>query len=216
MSDVHTRVDLARMLWNFNVNVVDNAHPGWLKHAGYIVGAGRSPSMSARSKQLIAQHQLAFVPADLLSDVLGRIVFLDALDLHRLARWGAVLAACEEVRLCVFGGEIRHCIRILGRRLLERGITFDRTFDSKPFDQVWKQCQANRLPQRLVEIQRRLLRAMCDGQSPAAAQRMRLRFRPEYFDRVAPLDGAGPVIKVLFDTHEHADLSERAKCILAS
>jgi len=215
MTDVCKRFGLNRMLWDLNVNVAAYAHPGWLTRLENQGDGGRIQPASRWSKRLIAQHRLDFVPAEQLSDTLGRTALLDALDLYRLARWGATLTAREDIRLCVFGSEIRHCIRVLDRRMFDQGILLGRAIDLELFDQLGRQCKANRLPMRLLEIQRRLIRAMCDYQHPAAAQRMRLRFRPGYFDRIAPLDGEYLLLQALLSMHEHAGLSERGTCILA-
>ncbi|MGU8077175.1 SctK family type III secretion system sorting platform protein [Burkholderia pyrrocinia] len=215
MNDTRTRSDLKRMLWDLNVNVVGYTHPGWLKSSEISINSRRIRFSPSFAKLLIEQHRLTFVTANQLTDTLGRTVLLDVTDLCRLARWGAVLAVREEIRRCVFGSEIRRCIRVLGRTMIDQAIAFDRGIDLTLFDKFGKQSEARRLPQRLLAMQRRLIRAMCDSQPSAAAKRMRLRFRPGYFDRVAPLDGAGPLLQALLSVHEYADLSERAKCILA-
>ncbi|WP_157381852.1 hypothetical protein [Burkholderia ubonensis] len=214
MNEAHTRLDLKRLLWNLNVNVADYAHPAWTKHSDNRGDQKGMQSGATHAKRLIVQYKLTFVSAEQMADALNRLALLDVRDLHRLARWGATLAAREDLRLCVSGNEMRDCIRVMGNRMFDQGIKFDQRIDWTPFDQLGKQCRTSRLPLRLLEMQRRLVRAMCDEQAPGSAQRMRLRFRPGYFDRVVPLDGARPLLQALLSMREHAELSERATCIL--
>ncbi|WP_157377350.1 hypothetical protein [Burkholderia ubonensis] len=213
MSDV-PQLRVERLLWNLNINVAEYAHPAWLRSLDDVIDVRRMPNKAARSAFLIERYQLAFLTSGHLNDGLVRTALLDVADLHRLARLGAALASREAIRLCVFGNDMRHCIRVLGRRVLDNVLTLESDMDLTVFDRLDRQCGAQRLPLRLLEAQRQLICALCDGLPPAAAQRARLRFRPRYFDGVAPLDDARPLIKVLLGMREYADLSERATCIL--
>ncbi|EDT40727.1 SctK family type III secretion system sorting platform protein [Burkholderia ambifaria] len=203
-----------RLLWNLNVNVADYAHPAWLRSLVGSVDARRMPNNAARSAFLIERYQLDFVTSRHLDDGLARIALLDAADLHRLARLGAAIASREAIRLCVFGNDMRNCSRALGRQVLDRVMTLERDIDLTLFDRLDLQCDTQRLPFRLLKAQRRLIHALCDGLPPAAAQRARLRFRPRYFDGVAPLGDARPLMHALLGMRRYADLSERATCIL--
>ncbi|WP_157642386.1 hypothetical protein [Burkholderia ubonensis] len=203
-----------RLLWNLNVNVAEYAHPAWLRGLDDVIDVRRMPNKAVRSTFLIDRYQLGFLTSGNLNDGLVRIAMLDAADLHRLARLGAALASREAIRLCVFGNDMRHCIRVLGRGVLDRVLTLERDVDLSLFDRLDLRCGTYRLPLRLLEAQRQLIRALCDGLPAAAAQRARLRFRPRYFDGVAPLDESRPLIQALLGMRGYADLSERATCIL--
>ncbi|KVV39191.1 hypothetical protein WT27_14805 [Burkholderia territorii] len=146
---------------------------------------------------------------------MARIALLDAADLQKLARLGAALSARESIRLCVSGNDVRDCMRVLGRRTLDSVTTRMFDVDLTPLDRLHQRCDWKRLPLRLAETQRRLVCALCDIVPPAAAQRMRLRFRPGYFNRSTTIDDVRSVVQVLVGMREHAELSARAICIFA-
>jgi len=204
------------MLWNLNVNVAEYTHPIRLNRLRPVFDTRRAMHPAARSVLLIELHQLSYVASQHLNDSVIRVALLDADDVRQLARLAAGLASREAIRLCVVGDDMRHCVRVLGRSMLDRVLAHEQAIDLTILDRFDRQFDAMQLslPKRLLKAQRQLIRALCDGLPLGAAQRMRLRFRPGYFDGVAPVDDARSLAQLLLRIRGQADLSERATCIL--
>jgi hypothetical protein len=201
-------ISARRMLWRFNVDVVAYVHPAWLK--SWPVRA----SSKLHSQTLIAQLELGLVDASLMTSKHGRLMLLDACDLKKLARLGAALGAAERLKLLILGKEVRACVRVLGRETVDMALQLESNALVQPFKRLTFNDSVISLPRHLLEVQRGLLRALCDSVPNAAAQRMRLRFRPGYFDRIGVIGNDAALVAALLDAAPYANLSEQAKCTL--
>lgn len=216
MTERSQSIDARRMLWRFNVDIAGYAHPGWLRPVSERIGSVHSrPALSyLQSQRLIEQHRLGLVGMDVVESENGCFVLLDTDDLKKLTRLGAALGVAGQLKLLVFGNEVRDCVRVLGREVSDLALQLEAHPLAREFKGLAVDGGNAPLSKRLLQVQRSLLMALCDGAPRAAAQRMRMRFRPGYFDRVKPINGAGLLAPALLEVAQYANLSEQAKCIL--
>ncbi|MEM4989111.1 SctK family type III secretion system sorting platform protein [Collimonas sp. H4R21] len=208
MSKQTCSTTVKRMLWRFNVEVIAYAHPLWLK------SWPARASKKLHSQTLITQLELGLVDTAWMTSRRERLMLLDAYDLKKLARLGAALGVAERLKLSIRGKEVRACVRVLGRETVDMALQLESHILAQQFKRLTGTDSITSLPRHLLDIQRRLLRTLCDSVPSAAAQRMRLRFRPGYFDRVGVFGNDAALAAALLDAVPYANLSEQAKCIL--
>lgn len=213
-----TRLQLSRearrMLWRFNVDIAAYAHPGWLEPLAGTARRRLLPRSYLQSQRLIEQQQLGLLGMDMLATEIGRFVLLDASDLKKLTCLAAALGIADQLKLLVSGKAAGDCVRILGREVADLALKLANDPIAQEFNGLLADAANTALPKRLLQIQRSLLMALCDSAPRTAAQRMRLRFRPGYFDRSIPINGPASLAPALLEVASYANLSEQAKCIL--
>jgi hypothetical protein len=207
-------IDIRRMLWRFNVSIASYVHPDWVGSRDIRPVCGSASISYLQSQCLIEQHRLGLVGMDVVESENGRFVLLEVDDLKKLTCLGAALGVAGQLKLLVFGKSARDCVRVLGREVSDLALQLESHPIAGEFKILGIDAGNTPLPKRLLQIQRSLLKSLCDGVPNAAAQRMRLRFRPGYFDRVQPVNGAGAMAPALLKVAQYANLSEQAKCIL--
>ncbi|KVU00229.1 hypothetical protein WK62_19385 [Burkholderia ubonensis] len=215
MSD-DVSVGLKRRIWSFNVEVARYAHPAWLaewRRTGLprFVRDGRM-----QSRHLIAAHVLGLVEPEVMQSPIERVALLSARDTHQLIRCWMARLCVKYLRVNVAGRIARLNTRMLGEDVINHVLAEELIDQQERLGfQFIKEIRINR-PIDLTILHRRALLTLCNHMSSEVAARFRLRFRPRYFDDVAPLRDLHRFEEWLAFGKLDIHLSKEGVCILKS
>jgi hypothetical protein len=164
-----------RALWKVCVDVSRIAHPFWLKKVDSVGTPTSSVRMSLRMIDVLRIEPIDI--GELTPDELTTLL----LDADQIRRAISVIIASDyaaALKKLVSRVAVRRYIRAVGEEAFAMAVRTDINFPPEPGGMIIVE------PQWLVKARRSALLTWVESMPNGVAQRMRLRFRPSYFNGV--------------------------------